>query len=180
MAGAGIKRDERIYGASLIDVAPTIVLTLFDLPMGEDMDGRPLLEAFEVPPKVKTIPSWETVQGEAGLHSPGQQLSLEQAHGLMQQFAALGYIEDPTAGSRRKAAESADIENKYNLARTFLCDEPAPTRRYRYWKRSCGAALGGSFPCPTCCLLLPEWPSGADRAFCSLPFQTAPSQILRA
>src|SRR6266481_862291 len=118
MAGAGIKRDERIYGASLIDVAPTI-LTLFDLPIGEDMDGRPLLEAFEVSPNVKTIPSWETVQGEAGLHSPGQQLDTEQANELMQQFAALGYIEDPTA-DKEKAAESADIENKYNLARTFL------------------------------------------------------------
>jgi predicted AlkP superfamily phosphohydrolase/phosphomutase/tetratricopeptide (TPR) repeat protein len=118
MAGAGIKRDERIYGASLIDVAPTI-LTLFDLPIGEDMDGRPLLEVFEVPPKVKTIPSWENVQGEAGLHSPGQQLDTEQAHELMQQFAALGYIEDPTA-DKEKAAESADIENKYNVARTYL------------------------------------------------------------
>ena len=118
MAGAGIKRDERIYGASLIDVAPT-VLTLFDLPMGEDMDGRPLLEAFEVPPHVKTIPSWEKVQGEAGLHSPGQQLDTEQANELMQQFVALGYIEDPTA-DKEKAAESAEIENKYNVARTFL------------------------------------------------------------
>jgi predicted AlkP superfamily phosphohydrolase/phosphomutase/tetratricopeptide (TPR) repeat protein len=118
MAGAGIKRDERIYGASLIDVAPTI-LTLFDLPIGEDMDGRPLLEAFEVPPKVKTIPSWENVQGEAGLHSPGQQLDTDQAIELMQQFAALGYIEDPTA-DKEKAAESADIENKYNVARTYL------------------------------------------------------------
>ena len=37
----------------------------------------------------------------------------------MQQFAALGYIEDPTA-DKEKAAESADIENKYNLARTYL------------------------------------------------------------
>jgi predicted AlkP superfamily phosphohydrolase/phosphomutase/tetratricopeptide (TPR) repeat protein len=118
MAGAGIKRDERIYGASLIDIAPTI-LTLFDLPIGEDMDGRPLLEAFEVPPKVKAIPSWEKIQGDAGLHSPGQQLDTEQANELMQQFAALGYIEDPTA-DKEKATESADIENKYNLARTFL------------------------------------------------------------
>ena len=31
MAGPGIKQDERIYGASLIDIAPT-VLTIFDLP----------------------------------------------------------------------------------------------------------------------------------------------------
>src|SRR5262249_29679425 len=107
IAGPGVKRDERIYGASLIDVAPTI-LTLFDLPIGEDMDGRPLLEAFEVPPKVETIPSWEKIQGEAGLHSPGQQLDIDQANELMQQFAALGYIEDPSA-DKEKMAESAEI-----------------------------------------------------------------------
>jgi len=64
MAGPGIRRDERIYGASLIDIAPT-VLTLFDLPIGQDMDGRPLLEAFEEIPNVKTIPSWEQVEGES-------------------------------------------------------------------------------------------------------------------
>lgn len=118
MAGAGIKRDERIYGASLIDVAPT-VLTLFDLPIGKDMDGRPLLEAFEVPPEVKAIPSWENVEGDSGLHSLGEELEKQQADELMQQFAALGYIEDPTA-DKEKMAESAEVEAKYNLARTYL------------------------------------------------------------
>jgi tetratricopeptide (TPR) repeat protein len=37
----------------------------------------------------------------------------------MQQFAALGYIEDPGA-DKQKAAESAEIEGKYNVARTLL------------------------------------------------------------
>ncbi len=37
----------------------------------------------------------------------------------MQQFAALGYIEDPGA-DKEKAAESAEIEAKYNVARTYL------------------------------------------------------------
>ena len=118
MAGPGIRRDERIYGASLIDVAPTI-LTLFDLPIGEDMDGRPLLEAFEELPKVRTIPSWEKVEGKSGMHTGEQQLDAAQANELMQQFAALGYIEDPGA-DKEKAAESADIEAKYNVARTYL------------------------------------------------------------
>ncbi len=118
MAGPDIKKDERIYGASLIDITPT-VLTLFGLPIGEDMDGRPLLEAFEEPPAVKTVASWENVPGEAGLHSLGEELDKEQANELMQQFAALGYIEDPTA-DKEKAAESADIEAKYNVARTYL------------------------------------------------------------
>src|SRR5262249_2998863 len=118
MAGPGIRCDERIYGASLIDLTPTI-LTLFDLPIGEDMDGRPLLEAFEEVPKVKTIPSWEQVDGESGMHSGAQQLDPVQANELMQQFAALGYIEDPGA-DKEKAAESAEIEAKYNVARTYL------------------------------------------------------------
>ena len=118
MAGPGIQRDERIYGASLIDVAPT-VLTLFGLPIGEDMDGRPLLEAFEEVPPVKTIPSWEQVEGDAGMLGPDQQLDPAQANELMQQFAALGYIEDPGA-DKEKAAESAEIEAKYNVSRTLL------------------------------------------------------------
>ena len=118
MAGTGIKRDERIYGASLIDIAPT-VLTLLDLPIGEDMDGRPLLEAFEVPPQVRTIPSWETVPGGSGMHKADQPMDREQANELMQQFAALGYIEDPSQ-DKEKAAEAADIEAKYNVSRTYL------------------------------------------------------------
>ncbi len=118
MAGPGIRRDERIYGASLIDVAPTI-LTLFNLPIGEDMDGRPLLEAFESLPKVQTIPSWESVPGESGRHTTGEQMDSAQANELMQQFAALGYIEDPGA-DKEKAAESAEIEARYNVARTYL------------------------------------------------------------
>ena len=118
MAGPGIKQDERIYGASLIDIAPT-VLTIFNLPIGEDMDGRPLLEAFEIPPEVKTIESWESVPGESGMHSGDQELDSDQAQELMQQFAALGYIEDPGV-DKEKAAESADIEAKYNISRTYL------------------------------------------------------------
>ncbi len=118
IAGPGIKQDERIYGASLIDIAPT-VLTLFDLPIGEDMDGRPLLEVFETPPEVKTIPSWEKVPGESGMHSGEQEMDRRQAQELMQQFAALGYIEDPNA-DKEKQQESADTEAKYNLARLYL------------------------------------------------------------
>ncbi|MGI9517558.1 MAG: alkaline phosphatase family protein, partial [Pirellulaceae bacterium] len=42
--GEGIRQDELVHGVSLLDVAPTI-LTLFDLPIGEDMDGRPITQA---------------------------------------------------------------------------------------------------------------------------------------
>ena len=49
----------------------------------------------------------------------GEQFDREQANELMQQFAALGYIEDPSA-DKEKTAESAEIEAKYNVARTYL------------------------------------------------------------
>ncbi len=118
VSGPGIRKDERIYGANLLDIAPT-VLTLFGLPIGQDMDGRPLLEAFEDPPQVETITSWENVEGDAGMHSVGAELDRVQANELMQQFAALGYIEDPSA-DREKMSESADLEAKYNLGRQLL------------------------------------------------------------
>ena len=118
IAGPGIKRDERIYGASLIDIAPT-VLTLFGLPIGKDMDGRPLLEAFETPPQVETIQSWDKKEGEAGMHSAGMEMDPDQAQALMQQFAALGYIDDPNA-DKQKQEEAADLEAKYNISRTYL------------------------------------------------------------
>ena len=34
-----------VFGASLLDITPTI-LTMFDLPIGKDMDGKPLLKHF--------------------------------------------------------------------------------------------------------------------------------------
>ena len=42
--GPGIKQDDMVFGASLVDIAPT-VLQLFGLPIGRDMDGRPLIGA---------------------------------------------------------------------------------------------------------------------------------------
>lgn len=118
MAGPGIKRDERIYGASLIDICPT-VLTLFGLPVGKDMDGRPLLEAFETPPDVETIESWEDVPGDSGAHAAGVELDPMHSQELMEQFAALGYIENPSEDKDKQAA-SATIESKYNLAQVYL------------------------------------------------------------
>ncbi len=57
-AGPGLRNDELIHGAGPLDIAPT-TLTLFGLPVGADMDGRPLRAAWEEPPRVETIPSWD-------------------------------------------------------------------------------------------------------------------------
>jgi predicted AlkP superfamily phosphohydrolase/phosphomutase/tetratricopeptide (TPR) repeat protein len=115
-AGPGIKQDERVYGASLVDITPTI-LTLFDLPVGQDMDGKPLLEIYTQSPAVKAIPSWDEVDGARfGMFEKELPMSAEETEELMQQFAALGYIDDP-AESKTEQAQQAATEIKYNLAR---------------------------------------------------------------
>lgn len=58
MSGPSIREDELVHGASVLDVTPT-VLTLFGLPVGDDMAGRPLLTAWKEPEPVRHIPSWD-------------------------------------------------------------------------------------------------------------------------
>ena len=89
MAGPGLKQDALIHGANLLDITPTI-LTLYGLPVGEDMDGKPLLDAFEQPPEVKTIPSWDAVPGADGRLSREQQFDPLTAKEAMDQLVALG------------------------------------------------------------------------------------------
>ena len=116
--GAGLKPDERIYGASLLDIAPT-VLTLFGLPVGQDMEGRVLVEAFERPPPLEFIPSWEEVPGDSGMHTGETELEPEESAALLEQFIALGYIDRPDQ-NRERAAMACRLEQNWNLARVYL------------------------------------------------------------
>lgn len=118
MRGPHIKQDERIYGATLLDVTPTI-LTLFGLPVGEDMDGRVLVQAFDEPPTVERVPSWELVPGECGMHPADLRMDPAAAQAVLQQFVALGYIQKPNE-NQGKAVETAVREANYNLARVYL------------------------------------------------------------
>jgi tetratricopeptide (TPR) repeat protein len=123
MKGPHIQQDERIYGATLLDVTPTI-LTLFGLPVGADMDGRVLVQAFEEPPQVTRIPSWEQELGECGMHPSDLRMDPAAAQAVLQQFVALGYIQPPSE-DQSKAVASAVREANYNLARDYLdCGRP--------------------------------------------------------
>jgi tetratricopeptide (TPR) repeat protein len=118
MKGEHIKQDERIYGASLLDVTPTI-LTMFGLPVGEDMDGRVLVQAFETPPEISRIPSWENEPGECGMHPGDLRMDPAAAQAVLQRFVALGYIQ-PLSEDQSKTVAAAVRESKYNLARDYL------------------------------------------------------------
>ena len=117
MAGPGIVRDERIYGVNLLDVAPT-VLSLFGLPAGQDMPGRVLAEAFEVAPPLERIPSWEAVDGDAGMHAAGYAMPESDAELLLRQFVDLGYVDEPKQ-DRAAAAADCERERQWNLARVY-------------------------------------------------------------
>ncbi len=123
MRGAHVQQDERIYGATLLDVTPTI-LTLFGLPVGADMDGRVLVQAFDEPPQIARIPSWEQEPGECGMHPADLRMDPAAAQAVLQQFVALGYIQPPSE-DQSKAVASAVREGHYNLARDYLdCGRP--------------------------------------------------------
>lgn len=118
LAGPGIRRDERIYGATLLDVAPT-ALALLGLPVGEDMPGRVLAQAWERPPAIERIPSWEAEAGECGMHAADQRMDPATAEAVMRQFIALGYIQAPGA-QEAEARAATRREQQYNLGRAHL------------------------------------------------------------
>jgi tetratricopeptide (TPR) repeat protein len=113
--GPDLRRDERIYGASVLDICPTI-LHLFGLPVGSDMDGKVLLDLHEgEPAPVSRVPSWDEVPGDHGMHPPDRQISAADSKAALDQLVALGYIEPP--GEDQAVALSKTIrELDYNLA----------------------------------------------------------------
>jgi len=117
--GHGIKKDERIYGANLLDICPT-VLHLFGLPVAEDMDGKVLLDIYEQKPRaIQRIPTWDEVKGDDGIHPPDKQISPADSKAALQQLVALGYIAEPNT-DKAKAMEETVRELDYDLAQACM------------------------------------------------------------
>lgn len=127
-AGPGIARDALVTGATVLDITPT-VLQLLGLPAAEDMDGRVLTSALaavgrpdgsaaaaSVP---KKIPSYET---DPGTHPRARHLaalSHADQSALLEQFAALGYVDLSQAPGVESPATRGDRDNRWNLAITL-------------------------------------------------------------
>lgn len=118
MKGPGIKKDELIFGASLLDVTPTL-LHVFGLPVGRDMDGKVLVTAFESDSVLEPVDSWESVDGDDGRHLPDKEVSVEEMDAELRQLIELGYIEDP-GDNVDLAVKNTIAENNYNLARSYF------------------------------------------------------------
>lgn len=105
--GPGFAEDALVFGATALDVAPT-VLTWFGLPIGEDMEGRVLLEGFTQAPEVARVASWEPDL------APVSPIAAEAPGGVLDSQAAI----------RLKR------ESDWNLAQSYLdagrCEEALP------------------------------------------------------
>jgi tetratricopeptide (TPR) repeat protein len=117
MHGPGIRAGERVFGATLLDMAPTM-LGYFGLPAGEDMPGRVLESALVDGRSVPRIASWEAtgprvVGGGVGeLPRP-----LEEA--AVRDLVALGYLASGVEAGAA-AARRARREQDFNLGVVYL------------------------------------------------------------
>lgn len=129
--GPGFKANETLYGACLLDVTPTI-LSLFGLPVGEDMDGRPWLEIFDQEVRPKRIQSWDLVEGECGMHSAERREDPVEAAEAIRHLVDLGYIEAPNEDIQ-KTILNTTIDLKTNLA-LALSDSTRLEQSLGLWK----------------------------------------------
>ena len=134
LSGPGIRRDETVFGATLLDITPTL-LALFGLPIGKDMDGRVLVSAFEKDPEIKFVESWEKIEGDSGQHPVDMRLDSAETQDSMQRLVELGYIDEPDQ-DLEKAAKQSLRELDDNLARLISTHQDT-WRLPKYWK-ACG------------------------------------------
>ncbi len=118
MSGPNIQKDERIYGATLLDITPTI-LTLLGLPIGKDMDGKVLTQVFESNITPECIDSWENIAGESGEHPADLQYDPIASQEALKQLIELGYIEAPSE-NKQKYIDTIVTESQLNLAQIHL------------------------------------------------------------
>lgn len=113
-SGEGFRQDELVFGARLLDIAPT-VLHYFGLPVGQDMEGRVLEEIFAEQRPVESIPTWEATAGATRSRVP---LGEQESRALLDQFVALGYI-DEIPDDNSAAIADTERENDWNMARAY-------------------------------------------------------------
>ncbi len=117
-SGPNIKKNEKVFGLSLIDIAPT-VLHMFDLPIGKDMDGKVALDLFKDIKKPTYIESWEGVEGDFGQHKVLEEIDQLSDHETMEQLIELGYIDRPDE-KIETAILKTKCDLKHNLGRVYL------------------------------------------------------------
>lgn len=112
--GPGIKQDELVFGATLLDIAPT-VLSLLGLPVSREMEGRVLVQAFEkeiTPEYVDAYPA--TIPDPRDL-----KIDKDWIAGRITELNTLGYITS-LASDPEETSEKVTIERLLNLSLVLI------------------------------------------------------------
>lgn len=115
--GPGLKKDERVYGASLLDVTPT-VLTLLGLPVARDMEGSVLETIFAAPPTIEYVETYDRPDvfvPPAGSAAPDPRA--EQA--ALDQLIRLGYLPEMPIDPREQV-RPLQVERLRALAQVLV------------------------------------------------------------
>ena len=138
MHGPGIRAGERVFGATLLDMAPTM-LEYLGLPAGVDMPGRVLESALVGGGVVPRIASWEASGPRVKGGLVGE-LPRPLGEAAVRDLVALGYLGsgvEEGAGAARKARREQD----FNLGVVYLTTA-RPGRAVAVFRRLVGEASG--------------------------------------
>ena len=116
--GPGFLPESRLYGASITDIAPT-VLQLLGLPAAHDMPGRVLAEVLAETDTIPRIETWEEIDGESGMHPANARVDPADAQAALKQLVALGYIEAPDESTEEAVRQTMNC-NRINLAESLI------------------------------------------------------------
>ncbi len=89
--GPHIRRDARVEGANIIDVAPTILYAL-GMPIPSDMDGKPLTDFFEDTHTQQTAASYTDERNVEDVATDEYGYSEEEEESVRLKLEALGYL----------------------------------------------------------------------------------------
>ena len=118
MAGPRIRKNQRISGASILDITPTL-LYYSGLAVGKDMEGKILYQCFENPNEANFVESWDEIDGDSGQHNSIIREDPWEAQEAMNQLVELGYIDAPDEDISKQITNSKR-ESKYYIARNLI------------------------------------------------------------
>ena len=176
IGGPGIKQDASLFGASVLDIAPTI-LALYGLPAGEDMDGKCFRRLLPTPRIRRSFRAGKKFRGPRR-HPPHTRLDPVAAHEAMEQMIALGYIERPDE-NREAAVEKTIRELRYNLGEAYQ-DAGRHVEAHGF-SASCTRPIRTSSASPSgCSFPARRWAARRDAPYCRGPRRPPPPAVRRS